>query len=229
MANPNLSTEYRERVIEEMLNSSEVQKVIQHPTRVWVSSDQPSRGMFDEVYLFKSWLTGQIERYGRVYDTIEDYFRKEGKILPAEPKDFLKWFVNKVIAKGDFLFEQIEAIDFNLYHDEILKTLNKKNKWDDLYKDLSEKGYIYSTPEVFNYAMEFKQIPGGNEKIQWRTSKADAIAFQIGLGFKMPQFNKCFESKDGRPFTLSSKPNGPRRKPLKSIIDKYKSKPDSKE
>lgn len=227
MANPNLSTKYGERLIEEMLNSPEVQKVIQHPTRVWVSSDQPSRGMFDEEYLFKSWLTGQIERYGRVYDTIEDYFRKEGKILPAEPKDFLKWFVNKVIAKGDFLFEQIETVDFNLYHDEILKTLNKKKKWDDLYKDLSENGYIYSTTEVFNYAMEFKQLPGGNEKIQWRTSKADAIAFQIGLGFKMPQFNKCFRSKDERPFTLGSASKVNREEPLRSIIDKYKSQLES--
>lgn len=77
--------------------------------------------------------------------------------------------------------------------------------------------------------MEFKQLPGGKEKIQWRTSKADAIAFQIGLEFKLTQFNNCFSSKDGRPFTWSSKPRGPRRKPLKSIIDKYKSKPDSEE
>lgn len=227
MANLDRSINYEERVIKEILDSPVVQKVIHNPTRVWVSTDQPSREMFDEEYLFKSWLTGQIERYGRVYDSIADYFRKEGRILPAEPKDFLKWFVNKAIVEGDFLFEQIEAIDFNLYHEEKLKTLNKKNIWDDLYKDLTEKGYIYTTQAVFNYVMEFKQLPGGNEKIQWRTSKADAIAFQIGLEFKLSQFNKCFGSIDGKPFTLGSKPKGIRKKPLRSIINKYKSKPDS--
>lgn len=182
-----------------------------------------------ESLFFTMWLTEQFKRYEKVYNSIERHFKNSGFILPPEPIDFMRWFAKFARKSQDYLTVKIEDVHFYLYHEERLKKLQKIDRWEDLYKELSHNGYIGTTPEVFSYVMEFKQLPGGNEKIQWRTSKADAIAFQIGLGFKMPQFNKCFGSKDGRPFTLSSKPNGPRRKPLKSIIDKYKSKPDSKE
>jgi hypothetical protein len=180
--------------------------------------DKEERALF-----FRMWLTEQFKRYDKVYNSIERHFKNRGFILPPEPIDFMKWFVKLARKSQDYLTVKIEDVHFILYHEERLKKLHKTNRWEDLYKELTDNGYIWATPEVFNLVMEYKQLPGGNEKILWRTVKADAIAFQRGFQFEMKQFNKCFRSNDERPFSLGSVSKVNREEPLRSIIDKYKS------
>jgi len=172
---------------------------------------------------FRMWLTEQFKRYDKVYNAVERNFKEKGIILPPEPIDFMRWFTKFARKSQDYLTVKIEDIHLILYHEERLKVLYKTERWDALYKELSDNGYIWATPEVFNYVMEYKQLPGGNEKILWRTVKADAIAFQRGFQFEMKQFNKCFRSNDERPFSLGSVSKVNREEPLRSIIDKYKS------
>ena len=176
-----------------------------------------------ESLFFTMWLTEQFKRYEKVYNSIERHFKNSGFILPPEPIDFMRWFVKFARKSQDYLTVKIEDVHFFLYHEERLKKLQKMDRWEDLYKELSDNQYIWTTPEVFNYVMEFKQLPGGNEKILWRTVKADAIAFQRVFKFEMKQFNKCFRSNDEKPFTLGSASKVNREEPLRSIIDKYKS------
>lgn len=95
-------------------------------------------------------------------------------------------------------------------------------KWDNLYIDLKNAKYINTTIGVFNSVMEYKHLPGGANKIQWLTSKADAVCFQENFKFSIPEFNECFY-KDKYPFQQgSSVPIEGRKKTLKDIITRHK-------
>jgi hypothetical protein len=95
-------------------------------------------------------------------------------------------------------------------------------KWHVLYSDLINAEYIKTTFEVFSYAMEYKKLPGGSDKIQWLTSHADAIFFADELKFSMKQLNECFISNTGTPFQAGSRPTTTRKRELIEILDKYR-------
>ncbi len=228
MAKSIITTEYIEKAVHIVLSSFPDLSGENHDEEK-ASKDQVSepdnnhQDKEEESLFFTMWLTGQFIRYEEVYNSVERYFKNNGFILPPEPIDFMKWFVKYARKSQDYLTVKIEDVHFMLYHEERLKKLQKINRWEDLYKELSDNQYIWTTPEVFKHVLEYKQLPGGNEKILWRTVKADAIAFQRVFKFEMKQFNKCFRSNDERPFTLGSASKVNREEPLRSIIDKYKS------
>ena len=101
------------------------------------------------------------------------------------------------------------------------KKIEGENKFLDLYNALITSKYISTSMEVFNSVMLYKKLPGDANKIQWLTTKADAIYFQKSFKFSMPQFNECF-FKDKYPFQLGSKPTTNRKRALTNIIDRYK-------
>jgi hypothetical protein len=215
--------EYVKKVIDEIIDSPEIQKLFSEQAMDRAEhSEEPSDRESEERTFFRLWLIDQYVRYPKVYRSIENHFTAQGMVLPPEPADFMKWFVRFARQSRDYLSVKIEDRHFRLYHDERAETLSKMRSWDGLYQDLSDNGYVSTTPEVFNYVMEFKQLPGGKEKIQWRKSNADALAFQTTFGFSMPMLNMCFQSKTRKKFTEGSRSITARKEPLPTILEKYK-------
>ncbi len=229
MANSILSPEYIEIAVMEVLNSFPdlSSHLIDEDNPHKPELSEPDNNIEDieeKSLFFRMWLTEQFKRYDKVYNAVERNFREKGIILPPEPIDFMRWFTKFARKSEDYLTLKIEDIHLILYHEERLKVLHKTERWDDLYKDLSNNGYILTSPEVFNHVMEFKQLPVGTEKIQWQTFQADALEFQANFGFRMPQFNNCFKHHSDQKFSLGACSKVDRKEPLKSILIRYKPK-----
>jgi hypothetical protein len=191
-----------------------------------MDNDKPQPQYIDDdaKIFFEMWLKDQYDRYEKVKEAVEPHFTAMGKILPYDKLDFMKWFVKKAKSTDDYLTIKIEDYHFEEYYQTRLRGLTQRQNWEGLFNELRKSGYIEATAEVFNHIMEYRQIPVDKKRILWLTSKADAIAFQESFGFTMPQFNKCFQSNDGRKFTLGSKSSTERSDTLKKILTHFNTK-----
>jgi len=97
----------------------------------------------------------------------------------------------------------------------------KSEKWHNLYAVLINTKSIdtATTFEVFNYVMENKHLPASADKIQLLISTVRAMDFQKMTGFTIPQMNKCFKSKNGKPFHEKYR-DARKRHPTPDIIKK---------
>lgn len=145
---------------------------------------------------------------------IKDQFKAESELL-----------INSKNPVLPFYHERLTALLVNLDKRSAISGGFDKaetGKWDNLYTDLKNAKYINTTIGVFNSVMEHKHLLDGANKIQWLTSKADAVCFQENFKFSIPEFNECFY-KDKYPFQQgSSVPIESRKKPLKDIINQHK-------
>jgi hypothetical protein len=179
--------------------------------------------------IFELWLRNQLKRYDKVKEVVEPFMKSKKMILPAEKTDFMIWFVNNAIKTNDYFSVKIEDNHFVEYHEERLKAMKKPIKWEGFHNELMNAGYIQPNLEVFNHVMEHQQLPaGGTEKIQWLTSKADALDVRTNFNFTMTQFDQCFRSANGKPFTwnVQVKYRSNRNKVLYKIIENYRPKPE---
>jgi len=137
----------------------------------------------------------------------------------------LEEFNDLFIKQFDLLAEQID-LDALLreYGEWRNKKFHKSECWHDTYNGLIDSGYIDTSAKIFDHVMTHKHLPYGAEKILWRTQKADALYFQHNLKFSMPEFNKCFRSKDGRQFKEGQRPTTRRKTDLQNIIKAAKEK-----
>jgi hypothetical protein len=174
--------------------------------------------------MFEIWYTFQIARYRLVRKASKNYLKSNNKLLPPERSDFMSWFVKYAKETGDYLSQNIDVHHFIKYHDYLVQAINNPLKWTGLFNELQMNGYIKTTKEIFIHVMAYKQLPPGcnqiYDKIRWHTFKADAHYFREKINFSVPEFNKCFQSEDGRPFAHGSKSETKRNKKLTDIIGK---------
>lgn len=215
--------EYVEKLVKDILDSPEIKAILEvSKNKPKLHKDKPTENKEEVENIFlKMWIDDQLERYPKALKAVESYMKYGGKILPIDPLDFMRWFIKYAKETGDYQSVKIQTHHFELYHKEELKAMNKSVKWQGLHNELSEAGYIRSKLEVFDYIMEYKHRPGDKDRIQWLTSKADALYFQEKFNFSMPQLNNCFRSNDGKKFSEGARSTTARNKILINIIKEY--------
>ncbi len=217
--------EYVDKEWQRIKNSPAVQDALKEAvSKIDENKSEPKEIEDEDKIMFRLWAIDQFKRYEKVKESVEPYMKAQGKILPAEPIDFMHWFVKFAKKTDDYLDVKIEHYHFELFHEERVHAMKKPAQWEGLYKELSDAGYIKSNLEVFNHVMENKHLIEAKDRILWLTSKADALDILSNFKFTMPQFNKCFLNEDEKPFTLGAKTTGypHRNEALSIIIEKYK-------
>ena len=103
-----------------------------------------------------------------------------------------------------------------------IQQLGKTHHYITFYNDLVKHKYILCLPDTFEHVMTYKQLPGGAKAITWLKTKTEAIYFQRGINFPLPQFKDCFVYKDGKiPHDHDRPQNSPEPKaPLPDITKK---------
>lgn len=217
--------DYFKKIIKEIMDLPEIQDLISNSNNdSKKDKEEHSISKDEDDISTKLWLEDQFKRFPKVKEAVEPYMKTQGKILPPDEYDFMRWFIKEARKTGDHLSVKMEDYHFMKYHEERLKVLNKPARWEGLFTELSNAGYVRSNKEVFYHVMEYKHLPRESDKIEWLTYKADALDVQANFDFSMPEFNQCFKSIDGRQFTLGSRTYSypHRNKKLSSIIEKYK-------
>ena len=159
-----------------------------------------------------------------------EYINHLKEIADPSRKIFLHLQENQTTS--EYLSKRLEqtlniAVDrltacINVIEGKIKKSREATDKWNEMCTYLTNKSFINTRPEVFNFVMEHRHLLG-TKKIQWLSYQSDALYIFFTLAkFSISEINKCFRSKNGNPFQKGSVPRRPHKPELTFVKTFFK-------
>ena len=155
-----------------------------------------------------------FSRFHAFVDQLPDEERKsELRIAIDDIEDLIKR--TKRNRQKEYYRQQIEVLRQKLEGTTV-------RDWDGLRLELMKGEYIEEVSKgEFNHVMNHHYLPDTGKPVKWIGKKTEGTYFSQWYNFEMPEFNKCFVSKNGKPFAVHNISKILQKRVFTDILNKY--------